>query len=467
MIGIRTSTTKLRFSRRALLKGMGIGGAFLPLIDAEPAVGANADGFVKRVVTISWTNGMPSTLFWPSSDTDPTSSQVLTPLAPVSSKVLVVAAVDCKIMTDMNHKYDGHFTYPVLWTGTYKNTGGQNNTATGPSLDQVYSDYVAQTTNLPIPLLAISMVGGKGTSYRTGGTANTAQTDPAKLFSQSFSGVGGGSTTPAMPGTPGVPPQLRRKSILDFVKDDLQTFTTRLGTTDQGKVAAHLESIRQLELQLTAAAAVGTGTGGGTVATGASCKATSPTGTTAFEGKLKAFLDLTAIALRCDLTRSVSMVWGADGGSGPGSWPALGIGDYHGLAHQGAAGYATKVKIDSYYYTQVAYLAQALDATMESGGTALDHSLIGITNDMTEGAAHDVARLPFVLVGTAGGAIKSGRVVKLGTWVGKTGTYWTAPSGIAHNLLLATMAGALGVTGTTPMDFGGSGYAGNLPMLLA
>jgi hypothetical protein len=104
---------------------------------------------------------------------------------------------------------------------------------------------------------------------------------------------------------------------------------------------------------------------------------------------------------------------------------------------------------------------------METGGTALDHSLIGVTNDMTEGAAHDVSRLPFVLIGTAGGAIKSGRVVKLGTWVGKTGNYWTAPSGIAHNLLLATMAGALGVTGTTPMDFGGSGYAGNLATLLA
>jgi len=462
MIAIRTSKTQLRFSRRALLKGMGVSAAFVPLIDAEPALGANADGFVKRLVTITWTNGMPSSSFWPSSDTDPTSSTVLSALAPVASKVTVAAAVDCKIMLDLGHKYDGHFTFPVLWTGTYKNTGGQNATASGPSLDQVYSDYVAGTTNLPIPLLAISMVGGKGTTYRTGGTANTAQTDPTRLFSQSFTGLGG-ATAPATPGMPGANPQLRRQSVLDFVKDDLQTFTTRLGTVDQAKVAAHLESIRQLELQLTASATAGTGAG---VAPGVVCKATSPASTTVFEAKLKSFLDLTAIALRCDLTRSVSMVWGADGGSGPGSWPALGIGDYHGLAHQGAAGYTNKSKIDGYYYSQVAYLAQALDATMESGGTALDHSVIGITNDMDEGSEHYVGRLPFVLVGSAGGALKTGRVVRLGAWAGKTGTYWKQDSGIAHNTMLATLAGALGVTGPSATSFG-TGYPGTIPDLLA
>src|SRR5450432_2791332 len=145
MIGIRTSTTRLRFSRRALLKGMGVSGAFLPLLEAEPALGATADGVVKRLVTITWTNGMPSTGFWPSTDTDPTSSTVLQPLSSLAFKVTVAAAVDCKIMLDGGHKYDGHFTYPVLWTGTYKNTGGQNAAATGPSLDQVYSHYVAQT----------------------------------------------------------------------------------------------------------------------------------------------------------------------------------------------------------------------------------------------------------------------------------------------------------------------------------
>jgi len=455
MIGIRTSTTRLRFSRRALLKGMGVSGAFLPLLEAEPALGATADGVVKRLVTITWTNGMPSTGFWPSTDTDPTSSTVLQPLSSLASKVTVAAAVDCKIMLDGGHKYDGHFTYPVLWTGTYKNTGGQNAAATGPSLDQVYSDYVAQTVNLPKPLLAISMVGGKGTSYRTGGVANSAETDPTRLFTQAFSSSGGSTAAPA---ANGVSPQLRRKSILDFVKDDLQTFTTRLGMVDQAKVAAHLESVRQLELQLTAT--TGTGTGSGTAV---SCKATAPAGATAFEGKLKAFLDLTAIALRCDLTRSVSMVWGADGGSGPGSWPALGIGDYHGLAHQGPGGYAQKTKVDSYYYSQVAYLAQQLDATMETGGTALDHSIIGVTNDMDEGAEHYVGRLPFVLIGSAGGAIKTGRVVRLGTWVGKTGTYWKADSGIAHNMMLATIASALGVPGTSF----GTGYPGLLPDLMA
>jgi hypothetical protein len=359
-------------------------------------------------------------------------------------------------MLDGGHKYDGHFSFPVLWTGTYKNTGGQNATAAGPSLDQVYSDFVAKTVNLPKPLLTISMVGGKGISFRSDASGNTsansAETDPSRLFTQVFSSGGGGTVAPPPAGTS---PQLRRQSILDFVKDDLQTFSNRLGTADRSKVSAHMDSVRKLELQLTATPST-------TVAAG-SCKATAPTGATAFEGKLKAFLDLTAIALRCDLTRSVSMVWGADGGSGPGSWPALGIGDYHGLAHQGAGGYANKAKVDGYYYSQVAYLAQQLDATMESGGTALDHSVIGVTNDMNEGAEHYVGRLPFVLIGSAGGYFKTGRVVKLGTWVGKTGTYWKTDSGIAHNQMLATIANALGIDGTSF----GTGYPGTLSTLLA
>lgn len=452
MISIQTSKTRRRFSRRALLKGMGGSAAFVPLIDAEAALGAAANGTVKRLVTITWTNGMPSTSFWPASDTDPTGSDVLKPLAPYASKVLVAAALDCKLMLDTGHSYDGHFTYPSLWTGTYKNTGGQSATAAGPSLDQVYSDFVAKSVNLPKPILAISMVGGKGTSYRNDASANSAETDPTRLFTQTFSGVGGGTAPAAAPGSS---PTLRRQSVLDFVKDDLTTFTSRLGMTDRSKVGAHLESVRQLELQLTATPSV--------AASGASCKATSPTGTSAYEGKLKAFLDLTAIALRCDLTRSVSMVWGADGGSGPSSWPALGIGDYHGLAHQGAAGYTNKTKIDSYYYTQVAYLAQQLDATMESGATALDNSVIGVTNDMTEGSGHYVGGLPFVLIGSAGGYFKMGRVVKLGNWVGKTGTYWKGATGVAHNTMLATIGNALGIDGTSF----GTGYPGTLSALLA
>jgi hypothetical protein len=187
-----------------------------------------------------------------------------------------------------------------------------------------------------------------------------------------------------------------------------------------------------------------------------------------YSASMKAFADLVAMALRCDVTRAVSMTWADDGGSGPAGLPFLnaggfgGLGDLHGIAHQGAAGYPNKIKIDSWYMGQLAYLANAINATAEDGGTMLDNSLIVMANDMTEGQMHSVNAIPIVMVGTAGGALKAGRTVKVGSWAGKTGNYWSSGrTGVAHNLLLASISNLMDV----PAPGFGTGYAGTLPDL--
>ena len=55
----RVSTRADRFSRRALLHGMGVSAAMLPLIHAERALGqVAANGFPKRLVLVTWPNGV-------------------------------------------------------------------------------------------------------------------------------------------------------------------------------------------------------------------------------------------------------------------------------------------------------------------------------------------------------------------------------------------------------------------------
>ena len=81
----------------------------------------------------------------------------------------------------------------------------------------------------------------------------------------------------------------------------------------------------------------------------------------------------------------------------------------------------------------MAYLTQQLDNMSEAGGTVLDHSIVVVSNDMNEGNYHHPARLPYVVIGSAGGYLKTGRVVKLGTWANQTGTYWSKDSGVANN----------------------------------
>ena len=250
----------------------------------------------------------------------------------------------------------------------------------------------------------------------------------------------------------------RRKSFIDYLLPELQGFTARRGTDDRAKIAAHLDSIRQIESSLTATSMGGVG-----------CMPVSPGAPTAYQDQIKAFNDLVAMAFRCDVTRAVSLSWADDGGSGPYTMPflnlndptSMAIGEVHNIAHEGSAGYAKKTIIDTWYMQQLAYLAGLLDASAEGTGTILDNSLIVMGNDMNDGAGHAIYNIPYVMVGRAGGALQAGRVVKVGSWATKTGSYWTSgKTGVPHNQLLATISNLMDVPATSF----GTGYSGTLSL---
>jgi hypothetical protein len=438
---IKTAKTQLRFSRRALLAGIGASAAFLPLVDAERAQAAGANGFPKRLVTITWGHGVCQSAFYPADGT--TNSEVLKPLESLAAKTLVVAGLDYKMMIDQDKKYDGHFTYPVIWTGTYKNTGEQNCTSTGPSIDQVVSDAVAKQVALQQPLLVIT-VDGESPSWRGAAQKNTGEGDPKRLFDKLFASA-------SMPSADLEKIRTKRKSVLDFVSGELTGFSQRMGTEDKAKIDSHLESIRQLETQLTASAM-------------ACVPPTVMTGSKVFQDKVAAMLDMTAMALRCDITRAVSICWADDGGYRPITLPWLDINSsFHDIAHLGKDGYPDKIKADIWMWEQVARLAKGLDSAVEGTGTVLDNSVIAVGNDMNEGSAHYVGGMPFVLIGSAGGYFKTGRTVKVGNWATKTGEYWKGDGNVPHNKLLASLSNAMDV----PTTSFGEGYAGTLDELKA
>lgn len=443
MIAIRTAKTRTRFSRRALLKQLGASAALLPLVSAERALGAA--GAPKRLVTIAWGNGVAQPAFYPAGD-DPTGSTILKPLAPYRSKVLLPCGLDITVMMETNHKFDGHFSMPSLFTGTYRNLGGQRAGATGPSIDQVHSDEVAKTVNLPVPLMNL-IINRSTTSFRRDGGSNTGETNPRRMFDRLFASK---TTTPDQLAMV----RARRQSVIDHLGPELDHFSARLGNEDRAKIASHLDAVRRLEKELSATSSAGAGTCAG---------ATAPTATD-IPGRIRAFADLAGLALRCDLTRSVSMTWGDNGGSYPQTFSFMGVGgDAHNIAHAGPGGYGSKTKMDLWYFEQVARLVKELDEIPEAGGTALDNSVVVVSSDMSEGAVHHVAGLPFVLIGGAGGKLRTGRVVKLGTW-NKDGKYY-APiggGGVPHNKLLASVVTALDIR----VDGFGSNHKGLLPELM-
>lgn len=94
-------------------------------------------------------------------------------------------------------------------------------------------------------------------------------------------------------------------------------------------------------------------------------------------------------------------------------------------------------------------LVGKLAATVEGPETALDHSVILTANDMAEGASHSVDHIPFALIGSCGGYLKTGQALHLDSQ--------------PHNLLLATICNAMDV----PVMGYGQKYSGTLQQIVA
>jgi hypothetical protein len=441
------SAESSKFSRRALLKRLGVGAGFLPLLSTDRVRAANASGFPTRFIAITWTDGICPPSFYPSGAAGPLSTlpPTLQPLASWSSKVIMFknasqaqSPFDLTTMMDGNSTYGGHWSYPALLTGDVT-VSGTSSQANSPSIDQVIAnDLASQGVNN-----ALLNVGCRPystyTSWRSANTPNVQQTDPYKLFSNLFSGsnMSTGQMNALL---------ARRKSVLDFVGTELTTFSKNLGTDDKTKVQSHLDSIRSLENQLTS---------GSSPTSSGSCMAPdiTPTGlnlnsVTNYPNHVKFMSDIVAAAVICGKARSVTLDLIDNGGGNSLTFPWLNIPspDFHAIAHQGSANYTQKSAIDQWFYQQcVAEIVGKLAAVPEGSGTALDNTVILVCNDMMEGASHYVGSIPYVIIGSAGGAFKTGRLV-------------TFPKQLPNNQLLTSILHAFGITS----NVGPSKYAGNI-----
>jgi hypothetical protein len=414
-----------------MLKALGISAAFMPLLSAEQALAAP---FPKRLVTVTWGNGLVPEDFYPSGNTI-TIGETLKSLEAWKDKLIIIEGLDLKVMADYpDRKWDGHFTYPTLLTGT-SDPGFEVRKGLGPSIDQVVSDEIAKTTKLHAPLINMG-VRTKGdsapTSWRAAGQPNTPETDPKRLFDKLFAGA-------TVPVETIDALRLRRASVLDFVGKDLEAFGKNLGKEDLFKIQSHLESIRSLEKQLQ----------GGTTSV-ATCKPPTLGGGTETPTLMKNMFDIAAAALICDATRVINIDLYTDGGADGNSFSWVGVNrDYHTVAHDGKAAYAEKKKIDGWIFSQVAGLVSQLAAVKEGDKTALDNTVILIANDMEEGESHSVEHVPFALIGSCGGYLKTGQALHLNRQ--------------PHNLLLATVCNAMDV----PVKGFGQNYSGTLPQIVA
>jgi hypothetical protein len=255
------------------------------------------------------------------------------------------------------------------------------------------------------------------------------------------------------------PLDLRRQSVLDLVRADFEELKRAdLSAADKHKLDMHFQTIRDLELSMGSHGLVGC-----TIddATAAELQALDPdaVGTDAEFPKLgRLQMDVLALALACDYTRSGSLQWGSGAGGPAYRWDGMSH-EYrhHPLSHgttgdNGGAdvsGYEDMLfQIDRWHMGQLAYLLEKLDSYQEqAGATLLDNTVVLYCNELSDGKAHSFMDLPWIVAGGAG-YFRRGEYVKM---TGGTGT--VNDTDAPHSKLLTMCMNAVGI----PTEkFGGS-----------
>lgn len=198
----------------------------------------------------------------------------------------------------------------------------------------------------------------------------------------------------------------RRKSVLDFVLEDVHSLNRSLGRNDRQKLDEYLAGIRKIETQIEKAErfrlpepSIG-----------------EPAGVPADHTvHVDLMYDLMALAFQTDSTRVVSFAVAPEGSNRP--FPELGISEgYHFLTHH--AGNKEKIqkvaRIEHWYMERFARFLNTLEAMKDPDGTSVLHnSMLVYGCAIGDGNRHNHDELPVVLAGQGGGTLDAGRHLHL------------------------------------------------------
>jgi hypothetical protein len=149
-------------------------------------------------------------------------------------------------------------------------------------------------------------------------------------------------------------------------------------------------------------------------------------------------MDLLVLALACGQTRVATFQWSRSVSDVRFTW--LGIDDsHHALSHLPDTDTMAKDKlaaINSWYAERFASLLEKLKGYEEGEGTLFDQCLLLWCNELAKGNVHSRIDAPYVLAGSAGGALRTGRFLRYS-------------GDVPHNNLLVSILNTFGVPDTT------------------
>ncbi len=404
-------TRSCHISRRTLLRGAGAAVA-LPWLEAMSTAGAASGVTTKpplRMIFMYHPLGAETTA-WKGvtgRGRDMQLSPSLEPLEPVKEELLVVDGLNGR-----PHPKSGHNRSACLWLSSA--AAGQADSwgvETDITLDQVLAPKLSQGARQNSLELSCTTVGklmhAMNLSWRAPGVPMGAETNPRDVFARMF----------------GDPEEdMRRRSVLDLVTEDVRTLKRRLGSGDHRRLDEYLASVRALERQIA------------DFQQGSSDRPEPPIARPAepenLRHHIRLLIDLLIVALKTDYTRVVTCALGDESESIQGTTYNRTLNEFgidrtrfaetldakyldyghHKCTHDPKPTLPLIQAIDRWYVEQFSYFLQQLRSSQYEDGTLLDQSLVvyGSGNGGGQGKGwpgHDLRDVACILAGRGGGLL--------------------------------------------------------------
>ena len=413
--------SKKSLSRRTVLRGLGVSLA-LPLLDsmvpAMTALSRTAASPVRRFGTVYVPNGIQMINWKPKAvGTDFELSPILSPMAPLRDKMIVVSGLTNKVADALPGEGAGdHSRGPAsfLTCVHVRKTEGPDLQA-GVSLDQIVARTYGRETqlaSLELSLESTELLGACDVGYscayqrtitwRDEKTPLPMENDPRAVFERMF---GESDTTEA--GARASRLQQRR-SILDSLTGNLARFQQGLGAGDRQRMDQYLHAVRDIERRIQRAEEQ----------RGRELPAVDrPDGVPAtFADHARLMFDLQLLAYQSDLTRVSTLMIAKEVSSR--SYPEIGVPDpHHPISHHqnNPEKIAKVTKINTYHMSLFAEFVNKMKNTPDGDGSLLDHSLLLYGSGISDGDLHNHIDMPILLVGGAAGHLKGSRHLAFST----------------------------------------------------
>ncbi len=466
--GTRLISSGRQLPRRRFLRaaaGVAVGLPFLEGL-APRRAGAQTEA-VKRFGVMFCCNGVNMGRWFPNGDfgklteahLEGTANEVLTPYV---DKLLFPRGVH---MTPRGFGRDGGGGDDHAKGMAHKLTAQFANDdwlAMGISLDQVLAQAINPGEAPPLTLMVGRLGRYRGfdyISYTGPAQAVAGINNPWNAYS-TFMNLGGTAASPSE-ATDRV--ARRKESVLDVVSEQFRSLDAApLSVADRTKLDAHFTAIRDLETRMTDAPSMVAITGcGDDDLKGRAAEYQGADDRVDEQAEYPVIADLQvdimALALACDANRVATLQFGSGAGGPIFRWDGMSHEyNHHKLSHgkvkdscfgdstengcADVAGYEDMLfDIDVWHQQRFARLLSRLDAYTEADGkSVLDNTVLMYANELSDGKGHSFMDLPYVLAGSAGGALKQGEYVLLGE---------TRPEdrSAPHNKLLNTILNVMGV----------------------